>query len=179
MADARITIEGAIASDPRFNSVNGDPVANLRVLAGRSRKNDDGSWETLSTTAYDVSFWREHAQLSDSLRPEKGSKVIVSGTVSGVESYQGQNGESLSVKVNGDGLRVFPKRDQQGGYGQQGGQQAQGTWGGGQQSQQGPPPGQGGSWGANPSQQQDPWAQSSMTQQGDPWSAPQSSSAPF
>lgn len=115
MADARITIDGTIASDPRFNSVNGDPVANLRVLAGRSRKNDDGSWETLSTTAYDVSFWREHAQLADSLRPEKGSKVIVSGTVSGVESYQGQNGESLSVKVNGDGLRVFPKRGQQGG----------------------------------------------------------------
>lgn len=114
MADARITIDGTIASDPRFNSVNGDPVANLRVLAGRSKKNDDGSWETLSTTAYDVSFWREHAQLADSLRPEKGSKVIVSGTVSGVESYQGQNGESLSVKVNGDGLRVFPKRGQQG-----------------------------------------------------------------
>jgi len=124
MADARIIIEGRIVTDPRFNtSKNGDPVANLRVLAGRSRKNDKGGYDTLSETAYNVAFWREHAQLVDMLRPEKGSSVVVSGTVTGVEKYDGQQGESLSVTVSGEGLRVFPKRDQgqqsqQGGYGQ-------------------------------------------------------------
>ena len=154
MADARIHIEGTIASEPRYNSVNGAPVANVRVLAGRSRKNDDGSWEDLSTTAYDVAYWREHAQLADSLRPEKGSKVIVTGTVTGVESYQGQNGESLSVKVNGDGLRVFPKRDQQGN----------------QQQSYGPPQGQ-------QQSQQGGWGQPQDHQPA--WDSPQSPEAPF
>jgi single-strand DNA-binding protein len=158
MADARIIIEGRIATDPRFNtSGNGDPVANLRVLAGRSRKNEQGGWDTLSETAFNVAFWREHAQLVDSLRPEKGSAVVITGTVSGVESYQGERGESLSVKVTGDGLRVFPKRDQgqqsqrpadryagDPGYAQQGHPQGQPSYSPGQQAQ-----GYG---------QQDPWA---------------------
>ena len=156
MADARIIIEGRIVTDPRFNtSKNGDPVANLRVLAGRSRKDEQGNWQTLSETAYNVAFWREHAQLVDMMRPENGSSVVVSGTVTGVEKFDGQNGESLSVQVSGDGLRVFPKRDQGrgGGYqqSQQGGFQQQGQ----QQAQQG-------SWGS-----------------GGDWGAPQQSSAPF
>lgn len=162
MADARIIIEGRIATDPRYNtSGNGDPVANLRVLAGRSRKDEQGNWQTLSETAYNVAFWREHAQLVDMLRPEKGSSVVVSGTVTGVESYQGQKGESLSVRVNGDGLKAFPPRDQQGqqrqadryagdpGYAQQPaysqGQQAQG-WG---------QPTGGDPWGGAPAQPSD------------------------
>ena len=157
MADARIIIEGRIVTDPRFNtSKNGDPVANLRVLAGRSRKDEQGNWQTLSETAYNVAFWREHAQLVDMLRPENGASVVVSGTVTGVEKFDGQNGESLSVQVSGDGLRVFPKRDQGrgGGYQQapQGGYQQQGQP---QQPQQG-------SWGS-----------------GGDWGAPQQSSTPF
>ena len=75
MADARIIIEGRIVTDPRFNtSKSGDPVANLRVLAGRSRKDEQGNWQTLSETAYNVAFWREHAQLVDMLRPERSEE---------------------------------------------------------------------------------------------------------
>ena len=115
MADARITIEGRIVLDPRFNSVNGKSVANLKVLAGRSRKNDSGEWETLSETAYDCAFWNEHAELVNMFNPEKGCSVIVTGTVGGVEKFEGEKGERLSVKVSGDGLRVFPKRNQNAG----------------------------------------------------------------
>ena len=159
MADARIIIEGRIVTDPRFNtSKNGDPVANLRVLAGRSRKDEQGNWQTLSETAYNVAFWREHAQLVDMLRPENGSSVVVSGTVTGVEKFDGQNGESLSVQVSGDGLRVFPKRDQ-------------GRGGGFQQSQQG-------GFQQTPQGQQQAPQQGSWGSGGD-WGAPQQSSAPF
>ena len=115
MADARITIEGRIGLDPRCNSVNGKSVANLKVLAGRSRKNDSGEWETLSETAYDCAFWNEHAELVNMFNPEKGCSVIVTGTVGGVEKFEGEKGERLSVKVSGDGLRVFPKRNQNAG----------------------------------------------------------------
>lgn len=156
MADARVTIEGGIASDPRFNTTpNGTKVANIRVLAGRSKRNDDGSYEQLSTTAYDVSFWTFHADLASALNPERGSKVIVNGTITGVEKYDGQNGESLSVKVNGDGLRVFPKKDQQ--------NQQQGNFGGGQAGHRG-------NWGnqqqAQPSQQSSGWGQNPGGQTG-------------
>lgn len=119
MADARIIIEGRIVLDPRFNSVNGKSVANLKVLAGRSRKNDDGTWETLSETAYDVAFWNEHAELVNMFNPEKGCNVIVSGTVGGIEKFEGDKGERLSVKVSGDGLRVFPKKNAGNNYNQQ------------------------------------------------------------
>ncbi|SMX76514.1 single-stranded DNA-binding protein [Brevibacterium antiquum] len=126
MSDARTTIDGVIASDPRFNTTpNGAKVANIRVLAGRSKPDGNGGWEQLSTTAYDVAFWKEHADLASALNPERGSKVTVTGTITGVEKYDGQNGESLSIKVNGEGLRVFPKRDQQQGGGNFGGQQSQ------------------------------------------------------
>ena len=159
MADARIIIDGRIVTDPRFNtSKNGDPVANLRVLAGRSRKDEQGNWQTLSETAYNVAFWREHAQLVDMLRPENGASVVVSGTVTGVEKFDGQNGESLSVQVSGDGLRVFPKRDQ----GQRGGYQ-QSQQGGFQQTPQGQQQApQQGSWGS-----------------GGDWGAPQQHEVPF
>lgn len=164
MPDARTIIDGTVASDPRYNTgPNGEPVANLRVLAGRSKKDEQGNWQNLSTTAFDIAFWREHAQLVDAFQPAKGDKVIVSGTIAGVESYQGQNGESLSVKVSGDGLRVFPKRDQQAGGFQQAGSY-----------QQAPPQGQPS---YSPVQQAGGWRQ--PPQQGDPWSAPQDQAPPF
>jgi len=64
--------------------------------------------------------------------------------VTGIDKFQGEKGELLSVKVSGDGLRVFPKSNNGGGFGQQ-------------QSQ---------AWGAEHQQSQpasDPWAQSGQT----------------
>ena len=143
MADASIKIDGRIAADPRFNSVNGKSVANIKVLAGRSKKNDDGTWENITTTAFDVAYWNQHAELVNMFNPAKGDSVVVTGTVTGIDKFQGEKGELLSVKVSGDGLRVFPKNNSGGGFGQQ------------QSSGQ--------SWGAEHQQSQpasDPWAAS-------------------
>ena len=144
MADASIKIDGRIAADPRFNSVNGKSVANIKVLAGRSKKNDDGTWENITTTAFDVAYWNQHAELVNMFNPAKGDSVVVAGTVTGIDKFQGEKGELLSVKVSGDGLRVFPKNNNSGNnFGQQ------------QSSGQ--------SWGAEhqPTQaQSDPWAAS-------------------
>ena len=145
MADAQIRIDGRIANDVRYNSVNGKSVANIKVLAGRSKKNDDGTWENLSTTAYDVAFWNQHAELVNMFNPAKGDSVVVTGTVTGIDKFQGDKGELLSVKVSGDGLRVFPKQEK--------------SWGGTNVNQQQT---QNQSWG-QPVQRQaqtDPWAAS-------------------
>ena len=145
MADAQIRIDGRIAADPRFNSVNGKSVANIKVLAGRSKKNDDGTWENITTTAFDVAYWNQHAELVNMFNPNKGDSVVVTGTVTGIDKFQGEKGELLSVKVSGDGLRVFQKNNNNGGnFGQQ-------------QSQ---------AWGAEHQQSQpasDPWAASNNT----------------
>ena len=146
MADATININGRIAGEPRYNSVNGKSVANIKVLAGRSKKNDDGTWENLSTTAYDVAFWNQHAELVNMFNPSKGDSVVVTGTVTGIDKFQGEKGELLSVKVSGDGLRVFPKQEK--------------SWGGTNVNQQQT---QNQSWGAEHQQSQpaaDPWAAS-------------------
>lgn len=143
MPDARVSIEGRIAGEVRYGSSNGRDVANVRVLAGRSRKSDNGEWENLSTTAYDVAFWGEHAHLVNALNPDRGDSVEVTGAITKLESYNGQNGESLSAKVTGHGIRVYPKQQTSGGgFGGQTQQQG-GGWGN-QQNQQAP---QGGGWG--------------------------------
>ena len=117
MADASIKIDGRIANDVRFNSVNGKSVANIKVLAGRSKKNDDGTWENITTTAFDVAYWNQHAELVNMFNPNKGDSVVVTGTVTGIDKFQGDKGELLSVKVSGDGLRVFPKQNNNSGGG--------------------------------------------------------------
>jgi len=121
MPDASIRIDGRhIADKPRFGDANGTPVANLRVAAGRSRKNEQGGFDTLSEVFYDVAFWREHHDLIAGLNIGKGDTVVITGNVTGVESFQGDKGERLTVKVTGHGIQHFPKRDggQGGGFGQ-------------------------------------------------------------
>lgn len=163
MADANVKIDGRLVTAARYNTTdNGNRVANLRIMAGRSKPNNQGGYDTITSTAYDVALWNEHADLANALDPQVGDSVIVHGTITGLESYDGKNGTSLSAKVTGDGLRVFPKRDQHGqqagGY-QQAPQQGEPSYSPAQQA---------GGWGQNPNQQQgDQWAASSMAQQGE------------
>ena len=120
MADASIIIEGGIVADPRWNNPGQNRVGNLTVRAGRSRKNDQGGYDQLSSTPFDVACWNEVHDLLAAQMPEKGSQVRITGTVTGVRTYQDQQGQTqASVEVRAEGVKVFPKRQQSGGYGQQ------------------------------------------------------------
>ncbi|WP_087484902.1 single-stranded DNA-binding protein [Brachybacterium massiliense] len=126
MADATIIIDGGIVADPRWNNPGQNRVGNLTVRAGRSRKNDQGGYDQLSSTPFDVACWNEVHDLLAAQMPEKGSQVRITGTVTGVRTYQDQQGQTqASVEVRAEGVKVFPKRQQSGGYGQQP-QQSQG-----------------------------------------------------
>ncbi|GAP78537.1 single-stranded DNA-binding protein [Brachybacterium sp. SW0106-09] len=129
-------------------------MGNLAVLAGRSRPLDSGGWEEITKTQYECTFWREHHDLLASLHPEKGSQVIVTGTIEGVDKFTTRDGnEFLSVKVNASGLKVKPPKDQrrpqqgrapqgppQGGYGQPQAAPAADPWAGGDQGGYDPAP---------------------------------------
>lgn len=138
MADATIIIGGGIVADPRWNTPNGNRVGNLTVRAGRSRKNDQGGYDQLSSTPFDVACWNEIHDLLAAQMPEKGSQVRITGTVTGVRTYEDNQGQAqASVEVRAEGVKVWPKRQQQGGgyggasQGQQGGYggQSQGGYG--------------------------------------------------
>ena len=133
MADATIIIDGGIVAEPRWNNPGQNRVGNLTVRAGRSRKNDQGGYDQLSSTPFDVACWNEVHDLLAAQSPEKGSQVRITGTVTGVRTYQDQQGQTqASVEVRAEGVRVFPKRQQQGGgYGAQQGQPQGTSWGGG------------------------------------------------
>ena len=165
MPDAVVTIEGGVPWDPRYSATqNGTSVGNLAVLAGRSRPLDGGGWEEITKTQYECTFWREHHDLLAALHPEKGSQVIVTGTIEGVDKFTTRDGnEFLSVKVNATGLKVKPPKDQRrpqqgrapqgapqgdqwGGGGGYGGQQGGDPWAGGQQGYSAP---QGGGYDPN------------------------------
>ena len=147
MADADIIITGGIVADPRWATPGQNRVGNLTVRAGRSRKNDQGGYDQLSSTPFDVACWNEVHDLLAAQMPEKGSQVRITGTVTGVRTYQDQQGQTqASVEVRVEGVKVFPKRQQSGGYGQQ---------------SQRTPNAQGEGWGAQNAQsapQSDPWA---------------------
>ena len=117
MADAEIRIDGRIASRPplqpgqrqgrRKSPRLGGPIEKERDTAPRKHFKPDRlrRWRSGMSTAPR----RGH-------RADKGDSVIMyRHPVTGVESYAGQNGESLSIKVSGDGVRVFPKQQQSGG----------------------------------------------------------------
>lgn len=140
MADATIIIDGGIVADPRWATPNGARVGNLTVRAGRSRKNDQGGYDQLSSTPFDVACWNEVHDLLAAQMPEKGSQVRITGTVTGVRTYQDQQGQTqASVEVRAEGVKVFPKRQQNG---QQGGGygQSQGAPQGGYRAPQGGAP---------------------------------------
>lgn len=192
--ETQITIVGNLTDSPELRfTQNGHAVANFTIASTpRTFDKQAGEFKDGETLFMRCSAWRDMAEnVAESL--SRGTRVVAQGNLTS-RTFETKEGErrtvmEMDVQEVGPSLKYatasVSKVDRRG---QQQGQQAQGTWGGGQQSQQGPPPGQGGSWGANPNAQQDPWAQSSMTQQGgfpgsqeqaQQWGAPQSPTVPF
>lgn len=114
MPDASIRIEGGIVTEPRWGTPNGNRVGNLVVRAGRSRKNPQGGYDQLSSTPYDVACWNEVHDLLAAQTPDTGAQVTITGQVTGIRTYVDRDGNTqASVEVRAEGVKVWPKRDQQ------------------------------------------------------------------
>lgn len=151
MADIKFT--GNLGKDAELKyTKGGSPVMSFSVADSKSRKLDNGEWETLAEQWMNCTIWGPLAEFYDG-KLTRGSRVTVYGDFMSrkYEAKDGTTGTSLDVNVKG--VDIFPSRNgggQQGGGGQrqQSGQQG-GGWGGGNSNA--------GAWGNGPADGEPPF----------------------
>jgi single-strand DNA-binding protein len=146
MADIKFT--GNVGKDAELRwTQGGRPVLNFSVADSKSRKLDNGEWETLAEQWLNCAIWGDEAEFYAE-RIKRGARVTVYGDFMSrkYDAKDGSQGTSLDVTVKG--IDIMPSRNGNGGQ-----------RGGGQQSQQSDPwaaPGgqsdanAGGVWGNGP-----------------------------
>ena len=138
MADIKFT--GNVGKDAELKFLNsGRAVLNFSVADSKSRKLDNGEWETLSEQWLDCAIWGELAEFyADKIK--RGTRVTVYGDFMSrkYEAKDGSKGTSLDVNVKG--VDIMPSR--KGGGGRNSDETAAAT----------------GSWGNAGGAQEDPWA---------------------
>ena len=121
MAEIQFTGNVAANAELRYTP-NGSPVLNFRACDSKSRKRDDGSWETLAETWFNVSLFGPAAEALQH-EVQKGTRVKVAGEFY-TREYEGKNGPGISNDVRAVGVQVLPSRKNDG-QGQGGGWDSQ------------------------------------------------------
>lgn len=160
---AEIVATGNLGADAELRTTpSGRPVLNFRMGDSKSKKNDQGGWDTVAENWFNVTIWGELAQFYAN-QLKKGVRVKITG-----EFYQREydkkdgSGKGVALEVTAWGVNIIPKRDNNGGGYSNSGTQSQPP-----QQQQ---PQQGGGWNA-PNQGNDPWSSNANPQGG--WGNPQ------
>lgn len=119
-----ITIDGRLVSDPELKfTPGGKAVANMRVAASDSKKDDAGNWSTTEQIFINVTLWEAEAETAAE-HFVKGDRVLVAGRIyqREYEKSDGTKGYSLEVKFPTVAkIPSAPKREQSqqsGGWGQ-------------------------------------------------------------
>jgi single-strand DNA-binding protein len=75
-----LSIAGNLAGDPEFRiTPNGKPLATFTIIASKSQKKPDGTWENTDVSPWSIKCWNKLAEnVNESLR--KGMGVIIQGT---------------------------------------------------------------------------------------------------
>lgn len=131
MADIKFT--GNVGKDAELKFIpSGRAVLNFSVADSKSRKLDNGEWETLSEQWLECAVWGELAEFyADKIK--RGSRVTVYGDFMS-RKYQNKEGvPGMALEVNVKGVEIYPPKN--GGGQQQGSRQggqaqaAESTWG--------------------------------------------------
>lgn len=137
MADIKFT--GNVGKDAELRwTQGGRAVLNFSVADSKSRKLDNGEWETLAEQWLNCAVWGDEAEFYAE-KIKRGARVTVYGDFMSrkYEAKDGTPGTSLDVTVKG--IDIMPSRNggQRSGGGQssQGGQQDAGGWGNGPDSE--------------------------------------------
>lgn len=108
MAEVKITGNLAADAEMRFTP-SGVAVLKFRMGDSKSRKLDNGDWETVATTWYNVDLW-DGAELFAPMLT-KGARVTVYGEFYQRE-YEGKNGRGVSNDVRANAITVHPPKGQ-------------------------------------------------------------------
>lgn len=149
---AFLTIIGNVGGVELKFTPGGKAVCEVSVAESHRRKDQNGQWQTESTTWRRVKFWEKHAE-SVANEIQKGQRVIVTGDekLREYDRNDGTKGYSLEMAGKDIGVLVMPMCDGQlsqsaGGFAATqpgntgwGAAPAGGAWGGQQQQGQAPP----------------------------------------
>ena len=80
MSNPEITIVGRIGTEPENKTFGGNNILKFRVITSDRRKTDDGRWEDVNTSGWNIVAWNKLAESSKGVL-EKGQEVIVVGTM--------------------------------------------------------------------------------------------------
>lgn len=143
---AKIEVTGNLGSDAELKFTNsGRPVLNFSIGDNKSKPDGKGGWETLKSQWIRAALWGDEAEFYQS-RLLKGVKVTIWGEFYAREYDANDGSKRTSLDVDVQGVKVWPKRDGQGGGQQQSQPQQQNNgWGQPAQSQ--------GGWGQVPQQE--------------------------
>ena len=96
----QITIDGRLVADPELKFTGaGKAVANMRVAASDSKKDEAGNWSTTEQIFINVTLWEAEAETAAE-HFTKGDRVLVAGRIyqREYEKSDGSKGYSLEVK---------------------------------------------------------------------------------
>lgn len=80
MSNPDITIVGRIGTEPEYKNFGGNNILKFRVITSDRRKTDDGRWEDVNTSGWNIVGWNKLAESSRNIL-EKGQEVIIVGSM--------------------------------------------------------------------------------------------------
>jgi single-strand DNA-binding protein len=103
--DARVTLSGYVATEPRYRTIRGaTPVVSMRVAwTQRYLDRETGEWRDGVTSFATVNCWRRlAANVASSLR--KGQAVVVTGRLQVREGDDKEGGRRIFVEIEADAI---------------------------------------------------------------------------
>lgn len=105
MSNPTTTIIGRIGTDPEFKTFGDRAIVKFRVITSDRRKNDNGVWEDLNTSGWNIVAWGSLAESCKNII-EKGQEVIVMGSMK-EDSWTDKDGNPRkTTEVNASSIAV-------------------------------------------------------------------------
>lgn len=105
MSNPSITIVGRIGTDPEFKNFGGNNIVKFRLITSDRRKNEDGKWEDVNTSGWNIAAWNNIAESCKNVL-QKGQEVVVIGTAK-EDSWTDSSGLTRkSVEINASNIAV-------------------------------------------------------------------------
>jgi single-strand DNA-binding protein len=105
MSNPTITIIGRIGTDPEFRSFSTSENVKFRVITSDRRKNENGIWEDVNTSGWNIVAWGKLAESCKDLI-EKGQEVFILGSIK-EDTWSDKDGnQRKTMEVNASSIAI-------------------------------------------------------------------------